>query len=216
MKALKNIFFGFLVSFLGSLPLGYLNIIGVEIISELGINSLIFYLLGVILVEAIVIYFTVIFANQLSENKKLVKSIDYFAIFFLLLIAYLFYVNSNQTVEAHNYLEKYVQYSPFFIGMVLCGLNFLQIPFWMGWNLYLLNAKSISLVQKLKFYYIFGTLVGTFFGMLLVIILLDSLSQKILDYSKWIIPILIPLFFVALAVFQGFKVYKKYFRIYTE
>jgi hypothetical protein len=212
MKGFKDIFFGFIVSFLGSLPLGYLNIIGVEVLAELGITPLVFYLLGVILVEAIVIYFTVIFTNQLAENKKLMKSIDFFAVFFLLMIAYLFYINSNQTVEGHNYLENYVQYSPFLIGMVLCGLNFLQIPFWMGWNWYLLNAKSIFLEGKFKFYYILGILVGTFFGMLLVIIFLDSLSQKILDYSKWIIPIVIPLFFVALAVFQGYKVYKKYFR----
>ena len=212
MTILKNIFFGFIVSFLGSLSLGYLNIIGVEVLAELGINPLVFYLLGVVLVEAIVIYFTVIFTNQLAANKKLMKSIDFFAVIFLLVIAYLFYINSNQTVEGHNYLENYVQYSPFLIGMVLCGLNFLQIPFWMGWNLYLLNAKSIFLEGKFKFYYILGILVGTFFGMLLVIIFLDSLSQKILDYSKWIIPIVIPLFFVALAVFQGYKVYKKYFR----
>ncbi|TRX22876.1 hypothetical protein FNW25_10540 [Flavobacterium franklandianum] len=212
MTTLKNIFFGFIVSFLGSLPLGYLNIIGVEVFSKLGINSLVFYLLGVILVEAIVIYCTVIFANQLAENKKLMRSVDFFAVFFLLLIAYLFYAHSNQSTEESNYLEEYIHFSPFFIGMVLCGLNFLQIPFWMGWNLYLLNTKSIYLERKLKFYYILGTLVGTFFGMLSVIILLDSLSQKILDYSKWIIPIVIPLFFVALAVFQGFKVYKKYYR----
>ena len=212
MKEFKNIFFGFIVSFLGSLPLGYLNIIGVEVFSKLGINSLVFYLLGVILIEAVVIYFTVIFANQLAENKKLMKSIDFFAVFFLLLIAYLFYAHSNQEAEKSNFLKDYIHYSPFFIGMVLCCLNFLQIPFWMGWNLYLLNAKSISLDLNLKFYYILGTLIGTFFGMLLVIILLDSLSLKILDYSKWIIPIVIPLFFVALAVYQGLKVYKKYFR----
>lgn len=133
MKALKNIFFGFIVSFLGSLPLGYLNIIGVEVFSKLGINSLVLYLFGVILVEAIVIYFTVIFANQLAKNKKILKFIDFFAVFFFLLLAYLFYANSNQTTEEHNYLDDYVHYSPFLIGMVLCGLNFLQIPFgWVG------------------------------------------------------------------------------------
>ena len=212
MKEFKNIFFGFIVSFLGSLPMGYLNIIGVEVFSKLEINSLVLYLLGVILIEAVVIYFTVIFANHLAENKKLIKSIDFFAVFFLLLIAFLFYAHSNQEVEESNFLEDYIHYSPFFIGMVLCCLNFLQIPFWMGWNLYLLNAKSISLDLNLKFYYILGTVVGTFFGMLLIIILLDSLSQKIFDYSKWIIPIVIPLFFLVLAVYQGFKVYKKYYR----
>ena len=212
MKAFKNIIIGFIVSFVGSLPLGYLNIIGVEVFSKFGINSLISYLLGVIVIEAVVIYLTVIFAKQLSENNKLMKSIDFFAVFFLLLLAYLFYAHSNQTPEEHNYLEGYVQYSPFLIGMVLCGLNFLQIPFWMAWNLYLMNAKYISLGRKLKFHYIFGTLVGTFWGMLAVIILLDSLSQKILDYSKWIIPIVIPLFFVVLAFFQTVKVYKKHIR----
>lgn len=216
MKGFKNIFFGFIVSFLGSLPLGYLNIIGVEVFSKLGINSLILYLLGVILVEAVVIYYTVIFTNQLAENKKLMKSIDFFAVAFLLLMAYLFYTNSNQAAEKSNFLADYIHYSPFVIGMVLCGLNVLQIPFCMGWNLYLRNAEYIFLFKYLKFYYIVGTLIGTFFGMLLAIILLDSLSQKIFDYSKWIIPIVIPLFFVTLAVFQGFKVYKKYFRIQKE
>ena len=212
MIQLKNIFFGFIVSFLGSLPLGYLNIIGVEVFSKLGINSLVLYLLGVILVEAVVIYFTVIFANQLAENKKILKFIDFFAVFFFLLLAYLFYANSNQTTQEHNYLDDYVHYSPFLIGMVLCGLNFLQIPFWMGWNLYLMNAKSISLIKNLKIYYILGTLVGTFFGMLTAILLLDSFSQITFSFSKYIVPIVIPLFFITLAVFQTYKVFKKYFK----
>jgi len=212
MKPLQNIIVGSLVSFLGSLPLGYLNIIGVEVLSKFGMNSLITYLLGVILIEAFVIYFTVIFANQLVNNKKLMKYIDYFAVFFLLLIAYLFYASSNQTPQQHNYLKGYFQYSPFLIGMVLCGLNFLQIPFWMGWNLYLMNAKYINLVQNLKFYYIFGTLLGTFFGMLSAVIVLDSLSRSTFSFSKYIMPIVIPLFFVIWALFQAFKVYKKYIR----
>jgi hypothetical protein len=212
MKPFKNIVVGFIVSFVGSLPLGYLNIIGAEILSEFGINSLVSYLFGVIVVEAIVIYFTVIFANYLMNNKKLMKAIDFFAVFFLFLIAYLFYAHSNQTAEEHNYLGDYVQYSPFLIGMVLCGLNFLQIPFWMGWNLYLINASHISLVRHLKFYYILGTLVGTFFGMLAAIVALDSLSKNTFSFSKYIMPVCIPLFFVGLAFFQTFKVYKKYIK----
>ncbi|MBF4470161.1 hypothetical protein [Flavobacterium sp. HJJ] len=212
MKAFKNIAVGFVVSFLGSLPLGYLNIIGVEVLSKVGINPLIFYLLGVIVVEAVVIYFTVIFANKLVNNKKLMKGIDFFAVFFLFLLAYLFYAHSNQSVEEHNYLESYVRYSPFLIGMVLCGMNFLQIPFWVAWNLYLMNANHIVLDSKLKFHYIFGTLVGTFWGMLLAILVLDSLSKNTFSFSKYIMPICIPLFFVVLALFQIFKVYKKYIR----
>jgi len=212
MKPLKNITAGFIVSFLGSLPLSYLNIIGVEVFSKFGLNSLVFYLVGVIIAQTVVVYFTVIFANQLVNNKKLMKVIDFFAILFLLLLAYLFYTHSNQTVEEHKYLEDYVRYSPVLIGLVLCTLNFLQIPFWVIWNLYLMNANHISLVRKLKYHYIFGTLIGTFWGMLVAVLVLDSLSESTIAFSKYIMPVCIPIFFVTLAFYQTFKVYKKYLR----
>jgi undecaprenyl pyrophosphate phosphatase UppP len=75
-----------------------------------------------------------------------------------------------------------------------------------------MNANHISLMRKLKFHYIFGTLVGAFFGMLAVIVLLDSLSQNTIPFSEYIMSIGIPLFFVVLAFFQTFKVYKKYLK----
>lgn len=212
MRPIKNITVGFIVSFLGSLPLGYLNIVGVEVFSKFGMNSLVSYLVGVIIAQTVVIYYTVIFSNRLISNKKLMKGIDFFAIFFLLLLAYLFYAHSNQTVEEHNYLEDYARYSPFLIGLVLCILNFLQIPFWVVWNLYLINANHISLVRKLKFHYIFGTIVGTFWGMLVAILVFDSLSHYAFSFSKYIMPVFVPLFFVVLAICQTFKVYKRYIR----
>lgn len=212
MRLFKNIMFGFVVSFVGSLPLSYLNIVGVEVFSRLGIDALVSYLIGVIIAQTVVVYFTVIFSNQLINSKKLMKAIDFFAVIFLLLLAYLFYAHSNQTIEEHKYLENYAQYSPFLIGVVLCTLNFLQIPFWVAWNLYLMNANRISLVRKRKFYYILGTVLGTFWGMFAAIMVLDSLSGGNMPFSKYIMPVVIPLFFVILAFWQTFKVYKKYIR----
>ncbi|RDI58469.1 hypothetical protein [Flavobacterium glaciei] len=211
MKALKNIFVGFLVSFIGSIPLGYLNVIGFEIYSRLGMNSLVFFLLGVIFVEMFVIYFTLIFAKQLVNNKKLMKFIDFFAVFFLLIIGFSFYASGNQTIEQQNVLDKYAMYSPFLIGVFLSAINFLQVPFWTGWNLYLVNGNYISIVNKLKLFYIAGTLIGTFMGMLSLVLILNTLDQNTTSFSKYVIPIVIPLFFVILAVVQMVKVYKKYY-----
>lgn len=212
MKVIKNILVGFLVSFIGSIPLGYLNIIGFEIYSELGTNSLIFYLLGVISVEVFVIYFTLVFANQLVNNKKLMKIIDFFAVFFLLFLGYSFYAHSNQTASNHNDLERFIKYSPFLIGVFLNCINFLQVPFWTGWNLYLINGNYITIEKRLKYYYVFGTLVGTFFGMLGLVILLNLFSQNTAGFSRYIVPVVIPLFFVVLALIQIYKVYKKYYK----
>jgi hypothetical protein len=212
MTKLKNSIVGFLVSFIGSIPLGYLNIIGFEINAKLGMKSLVFYLLGVISVEIVVIYFTLLFAKKLVANQKLMKAIDIFGILFLLLLAYSFYSHANQTTESKANLEVYLKYSPFLAGFFLNCLNFLQLPFWTGWNLYLMNGNYISIEKKGKYYYIFGTALGTFLGMLTLIGVLQTLSENTSGFSKYIMPIVIPLFFVVLACLQIFKVYKKYLR----
>jgi threonine/homoserine/homoserine lactone efflux protein len=210
MQALKNILVGFLVSFIGSIPLGYLNIVGFQIYEKSGMNSVIPYLIGVILIEIFVIYFTLIFAQQLADNQKLLKFIEIFSIFFMLLLAYVFYSQSDSEVSKQDYLPKYIAYSPFYIGVVLSCFNFIQIPFWTGWNLYLINSRFIVVEKKLKFLYLIGTLIGTFFGMLALILSLNLVTQHSESLSKWILSVLIPLFFIGLAIFQMFKFYKKH------
>ena len=211
MEAVKNILVGFIVSFIGSIPLGYLNIIGFEMYAEFGINSLIYYLLGVISIEVFVIYFTLIFANKLVTNIKLMKIIDIAAIFFLLFLAYSFYAHVNKTASGHNYLARYRDYSPFLIGIILNSLNFLQIPFWTGWNLYLINEKHITIQRTGKYFYIFGTVMGIFLGMFSLVLILESVVKNTGSFSKYIVPVFIPVFFTAMALFQIYKVYKKYF-----
>ncbi|WP_310378492.1 hypothetical protein [Flavobacterium sp.] len=212
MIQLKNILVGFLVSFVGSIPLGYLNIVGFEIYSKFGINSLFFFLFGVMSVEVFVIYFTLIFANSLVNNKKLMKFIEIFAVFFLLIMAYSFYSHSKLTGTNQDYLSSYIAYSPFLIGVLLNCLNFLQVPFWTGWNLYLINSNYILVDKNLKFYYIAGTLFGIFLGMLALILALHSISQNSGSITQYFMPVIIPLFFIGLALFQVYKVYKKYFK----
>lgn len=212
MKIIKNILVGFIVSFLGSIPLGYLNIIGFEIYTGFGVSNLFLYLLGVLAIEALVIYFTLIFANKLANNKKLMKVIDFFGVFFLVLLAYSFYSHSNQSVSSPYYLEKYIVYSPFLIGLFLSSINFLQLPFWTGWNLYLITGKYIVVSGKFKFYYIIGTLLGTFIGMLTLVFFLNAISQNTDSFSRYLMPVLIPMLFIVMACLQGYKVFKKYIR----
>ncbi|TDE00451.1 hypothetical protein [Flavobacterium sandaracinum] len=91
----------------------------------------------------------------------------------------------------------------------MSAINFLQVPFWTEWNLYLMNGNYISIVNKDKVYYIAGTLVGTFMGMLGLILILNTLAQNTSSFSTYVIPVVIPLFFVVLAVVQMVKVYRK-------
>ena len=211
MKALKNIFVGFLVSFVGSIPLGYLNVIGYEVYSKTDMNTLILYLLGVITIEAIVIYCTLLFADKLSRSKKLMKFIDFFSIIFMLVLAYVFYAQSKSESSSESQLSEYIQYSGYLIGIIFSSLNFMQIPFWLGWNVYVVNAGYITLGKRLNLIYLAGTLLGSFCGILTVVMLLNLVSEGTGTVSKYLLSHISPLFFTGMAVYQAYKFYRKYY-----
>jgi len=55
-------------------------------------------------------------------------------------------------------------------------------------------------------------LIGTFFGMLTLVLILNTLSKNTTSFSKYVIPVVIPSFFVILSIVQIVKVYKKYYQ----
>ena len=210
MKKIKNIFIGFLVSFIGSIPLGYLNIVGYDVFKKFGVNETVFYLLGVISIEFFVIYFTLLFANQLIANQKLLKFIEGFSVVFMFVLAFVFYASSSSETTNPSVLERYVKYSPFVVGLILSSLNFIQVPFWTSWNLYLLNGNYIEISKNKKYFYVFGTVFGTFSGMLVLIFSLNYLTLEFEFFKLSLFQFIIPIVFVILGIFQGFKFYKKY------
>jgi hypothetical protein len=207
MQNLKNIAVGFLVSFIGSIPLGYLNVVGFEIYNKAGLLPTVYYLLGVICIEFFVIYLTLVFAHKLAANEKLTKYIEGFSVLFMFILAVVFYFSSN----SKSYSSTTFKYSPFVLGIVLSCLNFVQVPFWTGWNLYLLNGKYIEVSKSGKYFYVFGTIAGTFFGMLTLVLLLYYFASNVEFSSKYLMQLIIPLVFLGFGAFQGIKYYRKYY-----
>lgn len=209
MQNLKNILVGFLVSFIGSIPLGYLNVIGFDIYSSNGLTNTVLYLFGVICIEFFVIFGTLLFANKLNSNKKILKYIEVFSVVFMFVLAYFFYSNANSE-QVNRTVFSNISNSFFFAGLFFSSLNFIQIPFWLSWNLYLVNGKYIEVSNSKKYFYLFGTIAGTFFGMLTLIVSLYYFASNVDFLSKYLMKIIIPLVFVVLGIFQAVKFFKKY------
>jgi hypothetical protein len=207
MQNLKNIFVGFLVSFIGSIPLGYLNVVGFQVYEKSGLSPTVLYLLGVISIEFFVIYFTLIFAKRLAENKKLTKYIEGFSIVFMFLLAFVFFSSAK---EKNDFSTTY-NYSPLLLGIVLSCLNFIQIPFWTGWNLWLLNGKYIEISGTRKYIFVLGTIAGTFCGMITLILALHYFASNVDFLAQYLMQLIIPLVFLGFGIWQGFKFWKKYF-----
>lgn len=207
MNILKNIAVGFAVSFIGSIPLGYLNLIGYQIYSTSNFNQLNLYLFGVLCVEAIVIYTTLKLSSKLAMNPKWKNYISIFSFVFLLGIALLTYNSTSNDSNALDKYSSYLSYSALISGIILSSINFAQIPFWMSWNLYLTNENYIVSSGKQGIFYVLGTIAGTYLGMLAIIFSIQAAKDK--DYisptffSKhiWVI-------FFVLAIFQLFQIFR--------
>lgn len=195
---------GFLVSFVGSIPLGYLNLVGYQIYLKTNVLQLSYYLLGVVLVESIVVYATLHFAHRLNLNEKWKRWISIFSIFFLLILAYYFYSSNLKVDNNHTQFEDLIKYPTILIGLFLSSTNFAQFPFWMSWNLYLVNGNYIYKEGNLNWFYIVGTFFGTFTGMLTLILGIVKISNSGIIHQSTISNS-IPLVFIGLAIFQVFQ-----------
>ena len=204
MKVVKNILIGFAVSFIGSIPLGYLNLVGYHIYTQTNLLSLMYYLLGVICMEVLVVYGTLQFANQFNLNARWKSRVSLFSIFFLFFMAYYFYftdVKVAGNIEMNTILFRL---PTFLVGLLLSIINFAQLPFWMSWNLLLINGNYIATDNHRKWFYIIGTLMGTFCGMFVFISCLTRITGLgLVDHNAFSDSI--PLLFIGLALFQVYK-----------
>jgi len=215
-KSLKQIAIGFLASFIGSIPLGYLNVIGFEIFDAAGLRSLLYYLTGIVLIEVVVVYVTLRFAEALSRKEKLIKSIALFSIFFMVILAFVFFFYGNADEHQQRETAQYLAYSPFISGLTLSALNFVQVPFWLGWNLYFISSKIISTGKSENIAFVSGAAVGTFSGMLVFIIGLDFAADNTGWLKNYLLPYLVPVVFLLLALAQALKFYHKYYANQTQ
>ncbi|MCF2516668.1 hypothetical protein [Dyadobacter sp. CY351] len=213
MRSLKNLGVGFLVSLVGSLPMGYINIVALKVFDTQGLPALISFLLGVVTIEFFLILLTLRGAQWLLNHEKIVKAAELLSIVFIVLIALSFYTEPANAATGDNISSHFlVAYPPLALGLFLNAINFVQVPFWTGWNVYLINAALINVKGKRKYAYVTGTSVGTFSGILVFVLFFQQLFQKASGFSSQLAYHFFPAIMLLLAAFQAFKFYKKHYQ----
>jgi len=189
---------GFIVSFIGSVSLGYVNLIALQLFALQGWAGLIPFALGVIFVEFWVIYFTFLGAKKLLANVKLLLWIDVFSFFFMLFLAFSFLQTNDSKQSA---LPTYLTTLPaFVIGILLNSINFMQFPFWAGWNIFLIEKQWIKTTHVYS--YSIGAVGGTCAGMFAFVLLLHYFVVSFSGHLFFLI-------FITLACVPLWKVIKK-------
>lgn len=181
MAFIRVFFTGMIISFLGTLPLGTLNIAAMQISVTDGLRQALYFACGVVMVEVVFVRISLVAMDWVRKRKRLFVWLEWITVIIILLLAISSFVaaanpKTHKSVILSNTLPR------FWLGVFLSGINPVQIPFWFGWST-VLFAKKVLLPRN-DYYntYIAGIGLGTFIGMLIFILggrlLVDSLNAK--------------------------------------
>jgi len=211
MFSLVAIFFiGMLISFLGSLPLGSLNVSAMQVAITENIKKAILFSLGVALVEILYVRLSLQGIDWVIAHRQLFYMLQWITVFlFIALAASSFWAAGKKDTQAKNILLNN-KMNRFWLGFTMSAINPVQIPFWFIWSTYLLSNK-ILLPLPLHFnVYTIGIGTGTLAGLALFIFAGRALMNK-LKAGNRVINIIVGIVFIVSAAIQLYRVLYKPF-----
>jgi threonine/homoserine/homoserine lactone efflux protein len=163
MKLLRVFFWGMMVSFLGSLPLGTLNVAAMQISVQESIRHAVYFSLGSLLTEMIYVRISLVGINWVRKQKKLFKWLEWITLAIVVALAAGSFIAATQEHHTKNVFLNNNMHR-FLLGLSMSAVSPMQIPFWFGWSTVLFTKKV--LLPKNSFYnlYIVGIGLGTLMG----------------------------------------------------
>jgi threonine/homoserine/homoserine lactone efflux protein len=163
MGLAKVFFWGMIVSFLGSLPLGTLNVAAMQISVQESIKNAIYFSFGSLLTEMLYVRISLVGINWVRKQKALFKWMEWIALAIVVALAAGSFIAAMHEHHAKNVMLDN-NMNRFVLGLLLSAISPMQVPFWFGWST-VLFAKNI-LQPKNSFYnfYIVGIGLGTLSG----------------------------------------------------
>ena len=196
-----------LVSFLGSLPLGTLNIAAMQISITDGVMAAILFSAGSLLAEMIYVRISLVAMDWIRKQEKILKALEWVTLVIVLALAVAsFYAALHPSVSKNAILNSPMP--KFLLGLVMSAVNPVQIPFWFGWSTVLFTKKVLMPRNDHYNVYIIGIAIGTFIGNCVFIFGGRLVANKISnnqDILNWVIGGI----FALTAIFQLWRILKK-------
>lgn len=164
--------FGFIFSFVGSIPPGTLNIMVLQLGLENKVRVALRFALAVAIIEYPYAWIAVEFEHLITSTPIVLKNFELLAAVLMTSLGVL----GLWTTRKPSMISVKLQESGFRRGMILSILNPQAIPFWIGITAYLKSEDWIKLDTSWRLHsYVLGTSVGA----MALLTLLAVLAQKV-------------------------------------
>ena len=163
MGLVKIFFWGLVVSFLGTLPLGTLNVAAMQISVQENIRNAIYFALGCLVVEMIYVRISLVGINWVRRQKKLFRWMEWITLGIVVALSVGSFVaamgpHHAKNIILHNNINR------FLLGIMLSAISPMQIPFWFGWSTILFTKNILKPENSYYNTYIIGIGLGTLLG----------------------------------------------------
>ncbi|HUQ67018.1 MAG TPA: LysE family transporter [Flavitalea sp.] len=196
-----------MISFLGTLPLGTLNIAAMQISVTDGVSPALYFVTGALLVEMVYVRISLVAMNWVMSHKKLFRLLEWISIAIVLALAISSFIAATDPVVKKNVILSSGIHR-FWLGMIMSALNPVQIPFWFGWSTVLFTKQVLEHNDSHYNLYISGIGTGTFIGNL-VFILGGRFIVEVLNTNQKILHWVIGTIFLVTAVILLIKILRK-------
>lgn len=213
-STIKLALIGLGISFIGTLPLGVLNLTALRLSVTDSQWVAIRFSIGALLVEMFYVILSLKVIGNINHNPKLYKLANWFSFFLLLVFAIYSFMQAAEAPVAKMDFKVTHQLNgwnlstwPFLGGMIMSALNPLQIPFWLGWSTLLMQKQLLNSNPYRQLFYVLGIGTGTFAGNLVFIFGGQWLFER-MGSSQLQLHLILGTAFLLGAIFQGWKLYK--------
>ncbi len=206
-RRLRIFFTGMLISFLGSLPLGTLNVSAMQIAVADGVRPALYFSFGMLIAEIIYVRISLVAMKWVFSHKSLFRWLEWITIVIVLALAISSFVAAADPQVKNNVLLS-GSIHRFWLGLMMSALNPVQIPFWFGWSTVLFTKKVLKHRNSDFNIYIAGIGIGTFLGSLVFIfggrLIVDSLNANHQAFQ-----LVIGCIFLITAIIMCWKIFHK-------
>ena len=165
---LKILLAGLVISFLGSLPLGTINVMATQISVHSGKYPALLFCVGVVLIEVVYVWLALKAMDKILRYPTVFRWFEWVSVIILVLLGAACFISAGP-VGGFSPMLPSTPAKSFGLGVLLSATSPMHITFWFGWSA-VLKERQILIAGKMKYrFYTIGIGAGSLLGFLFFI-----------------------------------------------
>lgn len=179
-----TIVFGFLVSFLGQLPLGNMSFTATQVGLQESISKAWQFAIGVAIIEMVYLRLALTGMDWVVQHRRVYLGLGWLTVLLFLVLGMMAIISAKKQTTESKALVLNNKLNRFVLGLSMSALNPVQIPFWVLWTSVMIQTKRLAVTSIDFNLFTIGAGNGTIAGLAVYIHGGKWLVQKIKASNK--------------------------------